>query len=373
MVLAGCSDYFRALFSHGMRDSNVDKFELTEVSLKGFRPLLDFAYTGKLKLNIHILPEILEVATFLQMRPAINLCQIYLNTIMNLEDSDDIVTLGMNFGLTELKEAQKRLILGNFLEFSRTKKFLQLDYRTLMNYLKEDSLCTTTEGKLLKCVLQWYDHDPVGREEHVHEVLDKIRYVQDGWPTIDFASSQEPFVSNKKCREILKFCKYYMQQANQKHLVYDYRTKVRYDSSTLIQVGGIVDYQQEMVMEYPFLDELMMVRNDAQDKVAWGRNHYYHSKMKRWLATGVIGTSDMRSHCPIVEVNGHGILVGGYLYTSDLTSIFQHCSSEVKLITPGIFSMWDLSYMNEPRALHAACASKSKWTKVWLLILLQQI
>jgi hypothetical protein len=359
MVLAGCSDYFRALFSHGMKDSNVDQFILTEVSLKGFKPLLDFAYTGKLKLNIIVLPEILQVATFLQMRPAISLCQLYLQSVMNLEDSDEIVNLGVSYGLTDLKIAQRKLILDNFLEFANTKKFLQMESPEMISYLKEDSLNTTTEGKLLKCVLNWYEHDKKSRERDIHLVLECIRYTQDGWQTIEFAGNREPFITNQLCNDIIKFCAKYMQKANQKHLISDFRTRVRYPKMSLIQVGGVVNARHELAIEFPFIDDWMHAFH-SDEQIGWGRNNYYHSKLKQWLPIGIIGTSDMRSHCPLVEVNGHAILVGGYLYTSDLTHIHQHCSNEVKVINPGQFSMWDLAYMSEPRAHHVAVGTNGK-------------
>lgn len=92
---------------------------------------------------------------------------------------------------------------------------------------------------------------------------------------------------------------------------------------------------------------------DNPEKSGCQRYTYYHSDLKSWMGCGVVDHADSRSHCPVVEVNDFGILVGGYLYTSDFVRTHQHCSNEVKLFTPCPFSVWDLPYMQEARAHHA--------------------
>ena len=360
MVLAGCSDYFKALFSHGMKDSDMDSFTLPDISLRGFNPLLEFTYTGKLKLNFDLLPDVLSVATFLQMRPAIKLCQMYLKAIMSLEDSDEIVNLGMNFGLTELKDAQRTLILNHFLEFTETRKFYEMDHETLMDFLKDDSLRIKSEGRLLKCVLRWYRYDKSQREENIADVLRCIRYVQQGWPAIDFAEKEEPFSQNKQCKSLLKFCIKYMQQPQRKHLIHDYRTRVRYSHKSLVRIGGLVEYNAGNLLDIPFIEALAGPVDGTKSGCAY--NHLYHKDLDKWIPLGCIGTSDLRSHCPLVYVNDHCVLVGGYIYTADYSTVYQHCSNSVHLVTPSEseFSMWEMPDMNETRAHHVAVSTPSK-------------
>ncbi len=66
-MLAGCSDYFRAMFSHDMLESRATDLELPGLPEEGFEPLLDYAYSGKLRLNMHTLGDILAAASFLQV------------------------------------------------------------------------------------------------------------------------------------------------------------------------------------------------------------------------------------------------------------------------------------------------------------------
>ncbi len=67
VVLASCSDYFRAMFSHDMLESKASQLDLSAVPSQGFEPLLDFAYSGKLKLNLLNIGDVLATSSFLQV------------------------------------------------------------------------------------------------------------------------------------------------------------------------------------------------------------------------------------------------------------------------------------------------------------------
>ncbi len=340
-VLAGCSDYFRAMFSHGMIESRQDSVELHSMTIGGVRPLLEYAYTGRMRLCLDTIPDILAAATFLQVTPAIKLCAQYMRDNMTFDNAETLVTLGNNYGLTSLAQFYRDMILENFFEFAETDAFMKLDGKTLASYLSDDSLRTPTEGQLLKKILVWYDHDKANRVKDIYIVVEKIRYTLDGWPTIEYASENEPFKSNKKCKELLEWCHKFMQQASRKHLCKSHRTRVRYHRRTLVQIGGI--YGSEIV-----------AFEDGTDRFGCGRNHYFHHELDAWFPLGVNSTTESRSHCPMVEVNDYGILCGGFVYTSDFVRTYRHFSNEVKLFTSAGFALWDLQYMQEERAHHIA-------------------
>lgn len=211
------------MFSHNMKESRQDEMELKSVSLSGVEQLLNFAYTGNLDMSLAKVTDVLSAATFLQITPAIRLCDKYLRSKMTFENGDELVSLGMTFGLTNLAKYHRNFILKNFMEFSESWTFRNLDAKTLAGYLQEDSLRCPTERQLLACVLKWYDHDRKKREKHIHDVLEKIRYTNDGWPTIEYAAKMEPFVSNKQCQKLLNWCHSYMKQPLLQHLETSHR------------------------------------------------------------------------------------------------------------------------------------------------------
>ena len=79
--MASCSDYFRAMFSHDMLESKSDQLELPAIQSSGFEPLLNYAYSGKLKLNLLNIGDVLATSSFLQVMFAIfrfEICVLFL-------------------------------------------------------------------------------------------------------------------------------------------------------------------------------------------------------------------------------------------------------------------------------------------------------
>ena len=345
MILAACSDYFRALFSHNMADSQKSTIDLQAVSVKGLRPLLEFAYTGKIHLTLKSMPDILAVATFLQITSAIKICVDFLKRKMTFANAAEILVYGEEYGFSELAQHHLSLIYENFSEFAETNAFLNMDAKRLAEILKSDSLRTDTEVHLLKHVLKWYHFDKAGREKDAYAVFEKIRYTLDGWSTIEYACAIEPFTNNLQCRELIDSCHRYMQNAHQRHLNQSHRTRVRYDSKTLVQIGGVLRHN----FYDPFGDKNL---------IGNCHNEYYHKDLKTWLPAGVVGVSDYRSHCTVTEVNDFGIFCGGYLYSDIDANMSKHFTNEVKLFVTGGFSIWDLPYMKTERAHHVCVAIK---------------
>ncbi|XP_064636754.1 kelch-like protein 9 isoform X2 [Lineus longissimus] len=333
LVLAGVSDYFRAMFMHNMIEKNKDSIELQGLKLSGFKPLLEYSYSGRLLLTMDNISAILETASFLQISDALEKCKKFLISSMDFTNSLDIIALGETFGVSDLPETRRKLILDNFMDFSQTKAFLELDHKEIASYLESDSLRASSEFAILKAALRWYQHDKTNRQKHAYDVLEKVRYTQDGWSTIEYASTEEPFNTCSKCKRLMEECVQFMQLPERKHLYYDHRTRVRYDKKTLIQLSGAIE-------------------DDDYGPSGHGDNNYFHRDFKIWLPLGAAAMSDPRSNFATVEINGFAVICGGYLYDDDIGT-FMHVTNEVKTLhCSSGFALWDIPYMIEPRAHH---------------------
>ena len=56
------------MFSHDMLESKSNQLDLSAIQVLGFEPLLNYAYSGKLKLNLLNVGDVLATSSFLQVR-----------------------------------------------------------------------------------------------------------------------------------------------------------------------------------------------------------------------------------------------------------------------------------------------------------------
>lgn len=241
------------------------------------------------------------MASFLQMTTAISAISTFLQQYMCLQNCEEFAALGKQFGIICLSRTKTKVILENFIEYSDTDAFLELDAQTLAEYLMSDALRCPSEKELLRKVLNWYEHDEKSRSKDVHKLLEKIRYTQDGWPCINFACKHELFRTDPNCIQILDDAEKYMQDASTRYLNQTFKNRVRFDRKTLIQIGGITYSDDVLDTETTFCDY----------------NSYYHLDHEDWYPLGVIVSFALTSHTIFVEVNGCGILAGGYLYITE--------------------------------------------------------
>ena len=67
VILVACSDYFRSMFTSGMRESNQSEIELKGVSSKGLEKTLEIIYTSTTTLEGDDIFDVIAAATHLQV------------------------------------------------------------------------------------------------------------------------------------------------------------------------------------------------------------------------------------------------------------------------------------------------------------------
>ena len=77
-VLSDASDYFAAMFSIDMRESQQEAIELQDVSARGFATMIEYFYHGHVTLNRVNCPDVLEAARFFHIKWLLEASRDYL-------------------------------------------------------------------------------------------------------------------------------------------------------------------------------------------------------------------------------------------------------------------------------------------------------
>ncbi|XP_077072840.1 kelch-like protein 32 isoform X3 [Siphateles boraxobius] len=149
-VLAACSDYFRAMFSLCMVESEADEVTLQGVTSVGLKHALDFAYTGQIMLEPGVIQDVLSAGSHLQLLELLSLCSHYLIQELNSFNYLDLYRLADLFHLPALEEAVVGFLVDHLSELqkNREEEVLLLPYRLLREVLKSDRLTSLSEEEI---------------------------------------------------------------------------------------------------------------------------------------------------------------------------------------------------------------------------------
>ncbi|XP_043937078.1 zinc finger and BTB domain-containing protein 44 isoform X2 [Protopterus annectens] len=80
VVLAACSEFFRSKLTSYSEDDGKSVLDLHHVTVTGFMPLLDYAYTATLSINTENIIDVLAAASYMQMFSVASTCSEFMKS-----------------------------------------------------------------------------------------------------------------------------------------------------------------------------------------------------------------------------------------------------------------------------------------------------
>ncbi|KAI8496174.1 hypothetical protein Bbelb_260150 [Branchiostoma belcheri] len=270
-ILASCSDYFRAMFTRGMRECNQDSVEIKGVPYSGLENVVQYMYTSQITLNSETVQDVLTTANHLQISAVVQFCHEYLISIVDVDNCVDIGKIAQTFSLLDLRSVVDRFMLRRFSVLADQDDFQRLSIDELATLLESDDLCTCSEievtGRVssnqrqpcwwiketglesddlctcfeievFEAVVKWLEYD-TSRQQHMSELMSRVRFplmspaeLVDRVQTVDFMQT------DVSCMRILQETFKYHVLPHRQPVMQSSRTQVRSTSSHLVIVGG---------------------------------------------------------------------------------------------------------------------------------------
>ena len=184
IVLAASSDYFHAMFAHGMKESNQEVIELKDesISAAALKIVLDSIYSGDLQVNDENIFEVLVAADHLQVTSVVRQCCDYLQTQFVDQLRFDVQTfcrvsaIADRHGLKDLQEATQTKMAYIYKEICESEEFLShVDADQYTRLLNRDDLSAPSETFVFKSVMQWIKHKKEERMTAAAKVIGTVR------------------------------------------------------------------------------------------------------------------------------------------------------------------------------------------------------
>ncbi|KAM8869966.1 kelch-like protein 32 isoform 1-T1 [Spinachia spinachia] len=393
-VLAACSDYFRAMFSLCMVESEADEVTLQGLTGVGLKHALDFAYTGQILLEPAAIQDVLSAGSHLQLLELLSLCSHYLIQELSSVNYLELYRVADLFHLPALEEAVVGFVVEHLSELShsRQEEALQLPYRLLREVLKSDRLTSLSEEEIWKLVVLWLDHDC--RHQYADDLLQHVRYGLMDVPTLHHLARSHSLVqSSPTAAALVEEALDYHHATFAQPLRQSARTRPRFQSLTLYIAGGRkreVSRVKELRYFNPATQEHVRVAGGSNwselAPMATGRSHHCVAVMGNFLfvvggevehATGrtcagrtcAVRTAcryDSRGNCwtdiaPMKACREHFVLgvLGQYLYAVGGRNELRQVLPSVERYCPKRNKWMFVQPFDRSLSCHAGCVADS--------------
>uniref|UniRef100_UPI003AADD0A8 kelch-like protein 33 n=1 Tax=Centroberyx gerrardi TaxID=166262 RepID=UPI003AADD0A8 len=176
VILAASSDYFRGMFTCGMKETHQPCVTLPFLLASELEALIGSSYSGALPLSWESVFEITGTSLQLQYQPALSLCLNFLQQEINPHSCLDVVSFAEAYEMVQLLEVADDFVMRQFPKVVRTSKFKDLPAKQLLKYLNSLSLCVPSELVVFKAVVAWIQAKPKKRLRLARELMKTVHF-----------------------------------------------------------------------------------------------------------------------------------------------------------------------------------------------------
>ncbi|XP_028846804.1 kelch-like protein 9 isoform X2 [Denticeps clupeoides] len=381
VIMASASDYFKAMFTGGMREQELKEIKLHGVSSTGLKNIINFIYTSHLDLKLSNLQDTLEAASFLQVMPVLNFCNQLLGSEVTVDNCVEVERIARDMLLEGVQAHVQNFVQENFYDLVQSNCFLELSEATMVHTLSSNSLKGFSEMELYQAARAWLSHEPASRRPAAFALMRHIRFPL-MTPTELLQISQEDQNDGNKsfmrtdtaCVNLLLEASNYQMLPFLQPILQTERTQMRSNATHLLVLGGVMRHQLVVSRELRLYDEeaggiwralqpmdtpryqhgvallggfLYIVGGqstyDTKGKTAVDSAYRYDPRFDRWLQ--VASLNEKRTFFHLSTLNGKLYAVGGRNTAGEIGSVecYNLSKNEWTFVSP----------MSEPHYGHA--------------------
>ena len=175
-VLAANSNYFLAMFTTDMAERQKETVKVNGVKAETMRALLDFMYTGHIKIHDGNVRELLQASNYLLVVRVKESCCRFLEDSIRVENCLWVLSIADEFSCDELSSRATNVLLRDFLQVAQTQEFLGFPVEIMRQLYASNEISVDCEDQLLDSLMEWISYDLKGRECFLEEMLKLIRW-----------------------------------------------------------------------------------------------------------------------------------------------------------------------------------------------------
>ena len=179
IVLAANSDYFHAMFTGGMKESNQEVIELKDenISAAAMKIVMDSMYNGEVSVNDENVFEVLTAADHLQVASVVEQCCEHLTQLrFDVQTYCRVIMFADQHSLKDLKESTESKMASMYEVICEKEEFLSdMNADVLSALLCRDDLRVPSENFVFNSVMQWIKYRKEERVDVAAQVIGAVR------------------------------------------------------------------------------------------------------------------------------------------------------------------------------------------------------
>lgn len=209
-ILAACSSYFLAMFTHELRESEQDVVEIKDMNPEVLSKLVDFAYTGEIDVVVENVQEVLAAASLLQITQVQDICCDFLKNQLDASNCLGIKNFAEANGCSQLSDIIDAFARMHFQEVALGSEFLNNSWENIAALISSSDLNVKSEDDVYTTVIQWVKQDPTERAQYLPNLLTHVRLPMLSIPFLMTEVDNEPLIKQSvECRDLLDEAKRY--------------------------------------------------------------------------------------------------------------------------------------------------------------------
>ncbi|CAH8473128.1 unnamed protein product [Schistosoma rodhaini] len=240
VVLAASSDYFDAMFSSGMAESAQLEVELKSITPEIMDTLLDYVYTGQVRVSMANVQDLLPAASLVQMEGVKVACSNFLLTEVDSTNVLGIRRFAELHNCVELEKFTRNFAACNFESVVESEEFVCLTPEELLDLITREDLHIDNEECVYNAVMRWVYHQPIERVANLPSLLRNIRLsVMSVRFLTDVVDKDRLIRQSLECRDLVDDAKRFHLRPDLRHEMRDRRFRQRDGGNEyLVVIGG---------------------------------------------------------------------------------------------------------------------------------------
>ncbi|XP_062033839.1 gigaxonin isoform X4 [Lepus europaeus] len=234
-ILAAASPYIRTKLNYNppKDDGSTYKIELEGISVMVMREILDYIFSGQIRLNEDTIQDVVQAADLLLLTDLKTLCCEFLEGCIAAENCIGIRDFALHYCLHHVHYLATEYLETHFRDVSSTEEFLELSPQKLKEVISLEKLNVGNEKYVFEAVIRWIAHDTEIRKVHMKDVMSAL------WVSgLDSSYLREQMLNEPLVREIVKECSNIPLSQPQQGEAMLANFKPRGYSECIVTVGG---------------------------------------------------------------------------------------------------------------------------------------